>query len=317
MFEFTSTTLWNGGVDKKVVADAAKKQVSILRQGVYQNDANHHICLYWTKGHNAYLDTIDLTAVGESANNPDKNYRLAVYVRSDGNADPRFANDLVHKGAPLFVEFKSAQADPEKVIGALVENLNRYQNATIDTRVLIAASAVADGKLADGKSEATADDITKAVKAEEAKYIVGANEYIRIHKAVLEEYDEQDDSWKKIVDLKDSAVYTGAEGFGTFEHLEKDYRLPTAGNLRWKAPHSDELPRPGVLYDQITIHYTVHRGMGGGMGAVGQQVTSETTHVFWIPADIAEKEFVGKFTAADNFDVALEKKEDGKVVSYT
>lgn len=314
MFEFTSTTLWNGDVYKKIVKDAEKKQVTIFRQGVYQNDETHHICLYWTKGHKAYLDVVDLASVGETANDPDKNYRLGIYVHSLGNADPMFANDLVHKGCPLFVEFQSAQTD--EAIETLVKNLNKYLNATVDTQIFLPASAVAAGKLANGKSEATAEDITFTTEADKAKYLVAANEYLRISKAVVEEYDDQHDSWKKILDLKEDAVYTGAEGFGTFENLEKDYRLPTAANLRWKRPQADEMPRPGVLYDQVTLHYTVHRGIVGGVGAVGQQVTSETTHVFWVPADIAEDEFIKTFTAADNFEIALTKKEDGKTVTY-
>lgn len=315
MFEFTSTTLWNGDVYKKIVADAEKKQVSIFRQGVYQNDANHHICLYWTKGHKAYLDVIDLATIGTTATDANKNYRLAIYVNSVGNADPMFANDFVHKGRPLFVEFHADQTD--KAVEALITNLNKYLNVTVDSQILLPASAVEKSKLADHKSEATIDDITLTSDASEAKYIVAANEYMRISKAVVEEYNEEHDCWDKTLDLKADNVFTGAEGFGTFENLEKDYRLPTAANLRWKRPQADEMPRPGVLYDQITLHYTVHRGMVGGMGAVGQQVTSETTHVFWVPADIAEKEFINKFTAAGNFDVALEKKEDGKVVAYT
>lgn len=63
MYEFTSTTLWNGDLYKKIVADKANKQVEIYRQGVYRNDANHHICLYWSKGHEGYLDVLNLDSL--------------------------------------------------------------------------------------------------------------------------------------------------------------------------------------------------------------------------------------------------------------
>lgn len=313
MYEFTSTTLWNGDLYKKIVADAANKQVEIYRQGVYRNDANHHICLYWTKGHEGYLDVLSLESLPQLGT---ENYRLALYITSIGNADPMFANDLVHKGRPVFVEFHSEQTDEVKE--TLIKNLNKYLNVTFDHQILIPTAADLTAKLtADGlKSTVTAADAEPTADAKKATAIVCSNEYMRITKAVLEQENEKG-GWDVIADLKESGVYTGAEGFGTFENLEKDYRLPTAANLRWKRPQADEMPRPGVLYDQITIHYTVHRGHVGGMGAVGQQVTSETTHVFWVPADIAKAKFIDVFVAKGNFEVDLAEKEDGNVVAYT
>lgn len=317
MYEFTSTTLWNGDLYKKIVADKANKQVEIYRQGVYRNDANHHICLYWSKGHEGYLDVLSLDSLPQLGT---ENYRLALYITSIGNADPMFANDLVHKGRPVFVEFHSDQAG-DAVKETLIKNLNKYQNVTFDHQILIPTAADLAAKLtAEGlKSNVTAADAEPTADAKNAKAIVCANEYMRITKAVLEQENENG-GWDVISDLKESGVYTGAEGFGTFENLEKDYRLPTAANLRWKRPQADEMPRPGVLYDQITIHYTVHRGHVGGMGAVGQQVTSETTHVFWVPADVAEEKFINAFVGTDgagNFEVALAKKVEGNVVAYT
>ena len=44
--------------------------------------------------------------------------------------------------------------------------------------------------------------------------------------------------------------------------------------------------RQSGIYNQYTFHYLVNRGNFGG-GAVGQQVTSETTHVFWVPSTLA------------------------------
>lgn len=312
MYEFTSTTLWNGDLYKKIVADAANKQVEIYRQGVYRNDANHHICLYWTKGHEGYLDVLNLKSLPQLGT---ENYRLALYITSIGNADPLFANDLVHKGRPVFVEFKSSEVNDAKK--TLVKNLNKYLNVTFDQQILIPTKADLTAKLNDEglKSTVTAADAEPTADLD-ATAIVCANEYMRITKAVLEQENEAG-KWEQIADLKESGVFTGAEGFGTFENLEKDYRLPTAANLRWKRPQADEMPRPGVLYDQITIHYTVHRGHVGGMGAVGQQVTSETTHVFWVPADVAETKFINEFVKAGNFEVDLEKKEEGNVVAYT
>jgi hypothetical protein len=42
----------------------------------------------------------------------------------------------------------------------------------------------------------------------------------------------------------------------------------------------------GALYNQYTIHYCAKRGVLG-LNAVGQTVTSATTHVFYVKQDLA------------------------------
>lgn len=81
-------------------------------------------------------------------------------------------------------------------------------------------------------------------------------------------------------------VAQGIEGFGTFEHLRKDYRLPTAENGRWLRIDEDNYPIKGTIYNQYTIKVETDRGITG-QSVIGQPGTSITTHIFWVPQSLA------------------------------
>lgn len=291
MFQFSTTTLVNSLTDfttgKELITKDANDVVYVKRQGVYRVDDDHQICAYKAVGHEGYLDVLDLSKIGTGASDQTKDYRVALYIRSTGNADPMFANSYVFKGRPFYVEFKGGANAVKNFANAL----NKYQNVTVDTPVLNLAKTL-DGAFA---TDSVTVGITAVPAADnsDAAYAVAANQYMRIYEAKLQEFvpanDGKQDYYKDILDIKDDGgVATGKEGFGDFEHLEKDYRLPTAANLRWKRTLADEMPIPGVLYNQYTIYYLVNRGNMGG-AAVGQQVKSETTHVFWVQQSLASQ----------------------------
>ena len=101
--------------------------------------------------------------------------------------------------------------------------------------------------------------------------------------ATLDTIDADNDNYTgTIITL----VKQGKEGFGTYRNMIKDYRLPTAANTRWNKIIQDETPVVGAKYNQYTIEYCVNRGLMGG-AAVGQQVKSKTTHVFFVNQAIA------------------------------
>lgn len=292
MFQFSTTTLVNSLTDlttgqplftvvNKGTQQAPDNVVYVKRHGVYRKDDDHQICAYKAVGHAAYLDVLDLTKVADAADQT-KTYRVALYIRSTGNADPLFANSYVFKGRPFYVEFKGGSNAVKNFANAL----NKYQNVTVDTPVLNLAKTLT-GTAADGNSTVTAIATKPSADNSDAAYAVAANQYMRIYSAVLQVLvPGQNGVQDKFEDVEELDFNTGKEGFGDFEHLEKDYRLPTAANLRWKRTLEDEMPIPGVLYNQYTIYYLVNRGNMGG-AAVGQQVKSETTHVFWVQQSLA------------------------------
>lgn len=75
-------------------------------------------------------------------------------------------------------------------------------------------------------------------------------------------------------------------GFGTYEYIIHNLRLPTDANWRFTSPAAVEMPINGVLYTQYSFAYEVPRRIGG-LSVAGQMNTSTTTHTFYMAPEAA------------------------------
>lgn len=83
-------------------------------------------------------------------------------------------------------------------------------------------------------------------------------------------------------DLTDAAVYTkNVVGFGTYEYMIHNLRLPTHANIRFASPAEVEMPVKGGKYTQYSFEYTVPRRLGG-LSVAGQKTESTTIHTFFV-----------------------------------
>lgn len=83
-------------------------------------------------------------------------------------------------------------------------------------------------------------------------------------------------------DLKDSSVYTKNNvGFGTYDYMIHNLRLPTYANIRFVSPAESEMPIKGGKYTQYSFEYTVPRRLGG-LSVAGQKTESTTIHTFFV-----------------------------------
>lgn len=83
-------------------------------------------------------------------------------------------------------------------------------------------------------------------------------------------------------DLKDPAVYTKNNvGFGTYDYMIHNLRLPTYANIRFTSPAEVEMPVKGGKYTQYSFEYTVPRRLGG-LSVAGQKTASTTIHTFFV-----------------------------------
>jgi hypothetical protein len=204
--------------------------------------------------------------------------RIELYVRSVGNADPMFANSLLHKGKPLFIEIPAytTAEDLDKIV-------NKYNNLMFGGDNQIHSEVDGSGNL----------------------ILTCANPYQTITKAVLAARDAESGEFvdSKVLTVYDAInnptgeIVRNEEGFGDYDHIMKDLRLPTAANLRWKRTMEDEMPIKGASYDQFILTYRVDRGVMG-LGVVGATATSETTHVFWVNSEVAD-DFANKFATLE------------------
>lgn len=258
MFQFTTTTVINKLKDfttgKDLITTTGSGDdavISIKRHNPFK--VKNIDCIYKAVHVDPKADTV--TVSGLAAQATDK--RVALYIRSIGNADPGFSNGLVFKGKPLYIEVPANTAAAD-----LATVAQKYLNLVFGGSAQLVATV-------------SGTDLV----------LTCTNPYQRITKATVASRDAETNEFGDGA-TTGAVIATGNEGFGDYDHLLKDLRLPTGANLRWKRTMEDEMPIPGTDYDQYTLYYTVDRGIMG-LGAVGAKTTSMTTHVFWVNSAIA------------------------------
>lgn len=217
--------------------------------------------------------TIDIT---DSIFDDNKVYRIAMYIRLSGSQNSYYSNDMVFKGKPLYIEFERLAGESDSDVATKI--------ATIAKKFLTMVYEF---------------EIVK-VEAKGTKVIITAtDEYQRFTKVDVEAWDPTSGPYTHAGTLgafvvKGSAtpegttlaLVQGKEGFGTYQYMLRNFRLPTAANTRWTRIVQDETPIIGAKYNQYIIEYQVERGIMGG-DAVGETTTSRTQHVFYVNQDVA------------------------------
>lgn len=80
------------------------------------------------------------------------------------------------------------------------------------------------------------------------------------------------------------AYISNVVGFGTYDYMIHNLRLPTNANWRFTSPAASEMPRVGGKYTQYSFEYTVPRRLGG-LSVAGQKTASTTIHTFFVLND--------------------------------
>lgn len=196
-------------------------------------------------------------------------YRLDIYVKVQGAEPYIYATPWIQKGRPFWVEFSLAATGTNPDADALVKAINKEH-----------VFQVGDDQI---KAKATGTKVTLTATAD----------YLRFAKVeIVKLNDEGDDV--EVVGTKQTEgsnllikeVTKGQAAFGTYSHIIKDLRLPTNENTRWLHIRQDETPVIGTIYDQYIIEYKAPAN-NRPLGAVGCEVDSYTTHVFWIKHELA------------------------------
>lgn len=193
-------------------------------------------------------------------------YRLKLYIRLSGSQNSYYSNDFVFKGKPFVYEFKIASnsttaADVAKEIKRVIDKIQAFYG----------------------------DKYIKTEVAENKLTIHGVDEYQLFTEAKIQKLNTAANNPvnnEVFEDVIKGTITKSVEGFGTYTHILKDLRLPTIEARKFEAVNQEELPVPGAKYNQYIIEYKVDRGLFGG-AAVGQQVTSKTTHVFYVLDSLA------------------------------
>lgn len=283
MFQFTNTLILNSNLDSSgkpkwtTHTAAGSDGASVFIKRANKFFANNVKGIYKRVGTNPVLATAKFTAIQWGYGI----YRLAVYIRLSGSQNSLYSNDMVYKGRPLYFEFQLDGTETAAQVGAkIVSAVNKVQTR-FDYKYFTIATA--------------------AVGAVQEVTLTGIDEFQMFTVARVEKYGQITNNPCACLDHCEcdfeidttSVITQPKEGFGTYTNIITDLRLPTLDNLSFFAQNQEERPVPGALYNQYTLYYSKDRGVLGS-DAVGDLVTSSTTHVFYVIS-----------TAASAFETAL------------
>lgn len=295
MFQFTTTTVINSAKDytnpsvdlfkgdseyfdvKRVNRFKVKNIRSVYKQDpVAQSNAK------------AIIDMDAVTKTLAASNATKGTFRVEIYVHlAQSNNNPLYSNTWVVKGRPWTFEFSATSTEPASdIVDRVIKMITKFKLFTMDTEQLKATSEL-------NKLILTAQDPYQIFSKVELQYFdpnSGATtgcctprgEYVPV---------------KNYGVTGEVPITPGNEGFGTFEWIMRNLRLPTAEQTRWNALYQDDRPIVGATYTQYTLEYCENRGILGG-DAVGEETKSVTTHVFFVNQAV-KTQFEEALTAAD------------------
>lgn len=220
----------------------------------------------------ATINFLDATLLAALKAGGAKTYcRLDIYLGVEGAEPYIYSTPWVQKGMPFWIEFTVKEADEAATIAKNVADMLKKNHVFLCDKDLINVS-VNGAKLV----------------------LEGATEYQRFRKIEVSTFDAYDDYAEKVAELdpKDEDATDiilderGKNSFGTYSQIIKDLRLPTAANYQWTHIRQVETPIVGAIYNQYIVEYEAPAS-NDGLHAVGQRMTSHTTHVFWVKNDSA------------------------------
>lgn len=214
--------------------------------------------------------------------------RLDLYLGVEGAEPYIYSAPWVQKGIPFWIEFS---IDSKDIADASAGNILTDKLVNIVNKNHI--------------FQCDKDLLT--VKNESGKLVIeGTQDYQRIRKIEISTFNAYQDDAVKIAEMANKTESNssdmirmkvrGKAGFGTYSHIIKDLRLPTAAN--WQPTHIRQVETPiiGADYDQFIIEYAAP-ATNQGLACVGQKLESTTTHVFWVKSDVT-KAFEQALTSA-------------------
>lgn len=282
MFNFTTTRILNSNVDPvtgKPVLYTGTNTFMVTKHAKFLKD---NVVSIYKAAYSAPVlakvsfDISKITTVGT--------YRLALYIRLQNSENELYANSLVFKGKPVQVEFNVTADDLDvKTVGEVTTITGK---STITDKLIKIAT----------KYQILVNDtvmVTLGGKGTTTLTVTANDQYQRFKTATIEKFDETQGAYIQgehmgafVTYLNSTSVAIGQEGFGTYEWIMHNLRLPTMANTRWNRIAYDDSPIVGATYNQYTVKYKVDRGVMGG-DSVGMPTQSITTHVFFVNTSMA------------------------------
>ena len=231
--------------------------------------------------------------------------RIVLYITLSMNSqDSFYANDLVYKGKPIFIEFPVKKGDSASVIASkVVKNANKYFALTVGGEKIVNVTNNSGKVTIEGVNGY--QQFTKAIlqkfdaEASTVDCCTYKGDYVDVVTGVPVIYKLNEDGSvnigttpKKLAEdgtaealsANEVAIKPGLEAFGDYNWIIHNLRLPTMANTHFFSPTQGELPAIGQVYSQFIITMCKERdGISGEI--VGARAKSVTTHVFYVAGD--------------------------------
>ena len=281
MFQFTTTTVINANEDYSTglelwsaqsAKDGKPASLNIKRHLNFKKPNVVSITKALYTAPKLAKATLDLSYLGKTKGN----FRIAMYIKlAQSSANSYYANDLVFKGKPLYIEFVWKDGEAASAVALKIKDIVKKYMLTVYEKDLVKVTV--DGT----KVEITAiDEYQRFTRVDIEEYVKDATTPLygayEVVKSALTEDHKEDAEYDE-----NFTIEQGVEGFGTYQWILKNLRLPTAARTSWTAINADEVPVIGAKYNEYIIRYCVNRGIMGG-DAVGEVTKSLTTHVFYV-----------------------------------
>ena len=231
--------------------------------------------------------------------------RIVLYITLSMNSqDSFYANDLVYKGKPIFIEFPVKKGDnPATIAAKVVRNANKYFALTVGSEKIVNVTNSGGNVTITGVNGY--QQFTKAILQKFDPEVIAVDcctsksDYVDIITGVPVIYElnadgsvnigttpqklAEDGTAEALAD-NEVAIKPGLEAFGDYNWIIHNLRLPTLANTYTFSPTQGELPAVGQVYSQFIITMCKERdGISGEI--VGARAKSVTTHVFYVAGD--------------------------------
>lgn len=286
MFQFTTTTvinsnedytsglkpLWSAqeAADDKPASMNIKRHLNFKQPNVVSITKAEYTAPKFAKA------TLDLSYLGKT----EGNFRIAMYIKlASTSANSYYANDLVFKGKPLYIEFVWKKGEAAATVAKKIKDIVKKYMLMVYEKDLVKVDVEGTKVVITGIDEYQRFervDVEEYVKGEVPMF--GTYEVV---KSAMTEAHKEDPEYDE-----NFTIEQGVEGFGTYQWILKNLRLPTAARTSWTAINADEVPIIGAKYNEYIIRYCVNRGIMGG-DAVGEVTKSLTTHVFYVNQNVS------------------------------
>lgn len=223
-----------------------------------------------------------IKAVYKTASEPEVNEVATVTIPTAAHTYTFEGNTITSDTFRLHIEMKTVNANISEFQNSLTRN-NKEYNFEVKFDATSGNMATAFKKAIEKQNNESKNPKFKVSVSGDVLTLTAIDGFTRFNKIEVQALETNYLGYNAFTVVANGNITTpGNSGFGTTNWFMRNFRIPTYVNTNWLSLRQDDRPIPGVNYTQYTFHVEADRGELTGMGAVGQKMTSKTTHVLYV-----------------------------------